>query len=61
MNNSYYELYWLAKDGAKRYHTDEEFGTPWRFYSYQSAYEVGQRLTPPSTEHKLMFDVIEVA
>jgi len=59
MTQRYYQLYWLAKDGIRRYHADEDFGTPWRFYTYESAYEVGQRLTPPSIEHKLMFEVIE--
>lgn len=59
MNNTYYQIYWLMPDGSKRYHTDTEFGTPWRFYSYETTYAVGQRLTPPRIDAKLMFEVIE--
>jgi len=57
----YYQLYWLSKAGTRSYHLDPAFGTPWRFQTYESAYEVGQRLSRPSIEHKLMFEFIEPA
>jgi hypothetical protein len=59
MSDTYYQIYWLSEYGTKTYHTDEAFGTPWRFWSYEDCYSVGQRLTPPSINHKLMFEAIQ--
>lgn len=54
-----YSIYWLMPDGTKVYHLDEEFGTPWRFYTYDEAYGAGHRLAKPSIEARLMFEVVE--
>jgi len=55
-----YSLYWLMPDGTKVYHVDEEFGTPWRFDTYDETFRVGHRLDRPSIDAKLMFEVVKL-
>lgn len=57
METRYY-LYWITSDGSIVSHNDEAFGTPWLYNTYAQAYEVGQRLTPPSIDSRLNFGVI---
>jgi hypothetical protein len=58
MNERYY-LYWVNPDGSRTFHLDEEFGTNWLFNSYDEAYGVGQRLTPPTIDSRLYFGVVK--
>lgn len=53
-----YAIYWLLPNGTRVYHLDEAFGTPWKFDTYEQCYQVGQRLSRPSIDAKLMFEVV---
>jgi hypothetical protein len=54
-----YSIYWLLTDGTKLYHADTVTGAPWLFYSYDSMYEVAQRLPTPQGGAQLMFHIGE--
>lgn len=54
-----YSIYWLLTDGTKLYHSNTVSGEPWLFYSYDSMFEVSQRLTTPQGGAELRFSIGE--
>lgn len=58
MDILYYQIFWQLEDGTRQYHIDLNSGNPWRFYSYDECFGVGNRIDKPSINAKLMFEGI---
>ncbi len=58
MDILYYQVFWQLENGTKVYHSDPVSGNPWRFYSYDECFAVGNRIDKPSINAKLMFEGI---